>query len=363
MEKRENLPMKDKILTRMGDGERVYMASEEVKEDILAATREAARRAEIPELTADEMEELFEIMAEPCRAVSVRPGREVIVTDDGCSMSFYSGQDSGGVGISMSRQQAVLTYERACAADTTSMGHSDYSFKPVKPIINSEMNEYYANSMVTTAPFLYGAQPNMGLYFQPDGPHENPADLLARGKIKEAQQVQEAAAEQLRQDLVFVGKKLNSIGCEGLNFDTAGSAGDADFMAALQAIGDIKKTAPDMPIILGGSVEFVLGMHGEVQFQNRQLAGMYPHQQARIAEAAGASIYGVAIGTNTNESVPWNVARALTFVKAAVAAVEIPVHVNVGMGVGGVPMMEAPPIDSVTRASKSLVQIGKADGL
>ena len=33
------------------------------------------------------------------------------------------------------------------------------------------------------------------------------------------------------------------------------------------------------------------------------------------------------------------------------------------MGVGGVPMMEAPPIDSVTRASKSLVQIGKADGL
>jgi hypothetical protein len=26
-------------------------------------------------------------------------------------------------------------------------------------------------------------------------------------------------------------------------------------------------------------------------------------------------------------------------------------------------MMEAPPIDSVTRASKALVQIGKADGL
>ena len=59
----------------------------------------------------------------------------------------------------------------------------------------------------------------------------------------------------------------------------------------------------------------------------------------------------------------WNTARAVTFAKAAVSAVSIPVHVNVGMGVGGVPMMEAPPIDSVTRASKSLVQIGKADGL
>ena len=355
--------MSEKILSRMGDGELVSMAAEEVKDDIVAATREAAQCAEIPELTADDRAVLFAIMAEPSRAVSVRPGQEVIVTDDGCSMSFYSGQDSGGVGISLSRLQAILTYERACAADTTSMGHSDYSFKPVKPIINSEMNEYYTTSLMTTAPFLYGAQPNMGLYFQPDGPHQNPADLLAQGKIKEAQEVQEAAAAQLREDLVFVGNKLNSVGCEGLNLDTAGSAGDADLLAALQAIGDLRKAAPNMPVILGGSGEFVLGMHGEITFQGHQLAGMYPHQQARIAEAAGANIFGAAIGTNTNESLAYNVARSVTFVKAAVAAVDIPVHVNVGMGVGGVPMMEAPPIDSVTRASKSLVQIGKADGL
>ena len=352
--------MRSKILIRMGDGELVSMSLEEIKEDIVAATQEAAQRAEIPELTADEIEQLLEIMAEPSRAVSVASGQEVIVTDDGCSMSFYSGQDGGGVGVPMSRLQAVLTYERACAADTTSMGHSDYSFKPVKPIINFEMNEYYTASMMTTAPFLYGAQPNMGLYFQPDGPHPNPADLLPRGKIKEAQ---EAASEQLRQDLVFVGKKLNGIGCEGLNFDTSGSAGDADYWAALQAVSDLKKATPDLPIIMGGSGEFVLGMHGEVTFNDKQLAGMYPHQQAKIAEAAGAGIYGVAVGTNTNESVAWNIARSLTFVKEAVAAVDIPVHVNVGMGVGGVPMMEAPPIDSVTRASKSLVQIGKADGL
>jgi dimethylamine--corrinoid protein Co-methyltransferase len=263
----------------------------------------------------------------------------------------------------MSRLQAILTYERALAADSTSMGHSDYSFKPVKPIINFELNEYYTASMMTTAPFLYGAQPNMGLYFQPDGPHENPADLLPRGKIKEARDVQVAAARQLRDDLVFVGKKLNTIGCEGLNLDTSGSAGDADFWAALQAICDLKNATPNMPVIMGGSGEFVLGMHGELEFKGKQLAGMYPHQQAQTAETAGASIYGVAIGTRTTQSLPWNIARAVTFVKAAVTAVNIPVHANVGMGVGGVPMMEAPPIDSVTRASKSLVQIGKADGL
>ena len=163
-------------------------------------------------------------------------------------MSFYSGQDGGGVGVSMSRLQAILTYERALAADTTSMGHSDYSFKPVKPIINFEMNEYYTASMMTTAPFLYGAQPNMGLYFQPDGPHENPADLLPQGKIKEAREVQEAAAEPLRGDLVFVGKKLNTIGCEGLNFDTGGSAGDADFWADLQAVRDLADGTGDVAV-------------------------------------------------------------------------------------------------------------------
>ena len=42
---------------------------------------------------------------------------------------------------------------------------------------------------------------------------------------------------------------------------------------------------------------------------------------------------------------------------------DIPVHPNVGMGVCGVPMFEVPPVDAVTRASKSLVQSGKADGL
>lgn len=355
--------MKDQIITRMGDGERVGVSAAEIKDDILAGTQDAAQNAEIAELQSDERQQLFEIIAEPSRVVSVLPGEEVVVTDDGCSMSFYAGQDSSGIGIPMSRLQAILTYERACAADTTSMGHSDYSIKPVKPIINFEMAEYYTASLMTTAPLFYGAQPNLGLYFQPDGPHPNPADLLPRGKINEARETQEKAAEQLRNDLVFVGKKLYSIGCEGLNFDTCGSAGDADFLAALQALADLKEAASNMPVIMGGSGEFVLGLHGEVTFDGKRLAGMYPHDQAKVAQAAGASIYGIAININTSKTVAWNIARAATFVKAAVEAADIPIHVNVGMGVGGVPMMEAPPIDSVTRASKSLVQIGKADGL
>lgn len=355
--------MNKQILTRMGDGERVWLSASEVRADIDEGAEDAAQRADITELTNEDKDLLFQIIADPARIVSVSPGEEVIVTDDGCSMSFYSGQDGGGVGIPMSRLQAVLTYERACGGDTTSMGHSDYSFKPIKPIVNFEANEYYNISMHTTAPFFYGAQPNMGLYFQPDGPCPNPSELLPNGNIAGALQAQEDAAKLLTRDLVFVGKKMAQVGCEGLNFDTSGSAGDADFQAALAAVQELKQAIPDIPIIMGASGEFVIGMHGQVEFNGKRLAGLYPHEQAQVVAEAGADVFGVAMGTNTTRSVAWNLSRATTFLKETSATSPIPVHANVGMGVGGVPMMEQTPIDSVTRVSKALVQIGKADGL
>lgn len=355
--------MSDKILTRMGDGERVWMTSSEIIKDIKEGTTDAAERGRISELSTEEQDRLYEIITDPSRIVSVKPGEEVIVSDDGCSMSFYSGQDGGGVGVPLSRMQAALTYERACGADTISLGHSDYSYKPVKSIINIEANEYYNISMVSTAPFFYGAQPNLGLYFQPDGPFPNAAELLPLGKIDEARKAQEQAADYLTDDLVFVGKKLAEVGLEGLNFDTCGSAGDADFLAALRAVEILKAKIPDLPILMGGSGEFIIGMHGELTFSGKKIAGMYTHEQAKAVEAAGADIFGMAVNTVTTKSVQWNLARATTFLKATTEASGIPVHANVGMGVCGVPMMESPAIDSVTRVSKSLVEIGKADGL
>lgn len=355
--------MDRKIITRMGDGERVLMSRSEVREDIAEGTEDAAQRGRIPAITAEERDRLLEIICDPSRTVSVERGQEVIVTDDGCSMSFYSGQDGGGVGAPLSRMQAILTYERACGADTTSLGHSDYSYKPVKPIINFEMNDYYNISMASTAPLFYGAQPNMGLYYQPDGPCRNPGELFGSGKIDEAREAQEEALRYLKDDLVFVGKKLAEVGCEGLNFDTSGSAGDAEFLAALEAVSELKRAVPDLPIIMGSAGEFILGMHGEVKYGTRQLAGLYAHEQVKVVESAGADIFGLAVNTNTSKSVPWNLARAVTFLKQAVSVANIPIHANVGMGVCGVPMMEQPPIDSVSRVSKALVQIGKADGL
>jgi dimethylamine--corrinoid protein Co-methyltransferase len=109
--------------------------------------------------------------------------------------------------------------------------------------------------------------------------------------------------------------------------------------------------------------ECVLGMHGELEFEGRRLAGMWPKDQLAAATAAGATIFGPAVNVNTTKSVAWNVARACTIVKPCMATATIPVHMNAGMGVGGVPMSAYPPADATARVSRALVDILKLDGL
>jgi dimethylamine--corrinoid protein Co-methyltransferase len=205
--------------------------------------------------------------------------------------------------------------------------------------------------------------PNLGLYSQPDGPFPNPAELLPLGKIDEAQAAYEAAAEEAVKDMLYASEKMIASGSDGVNLDTVGGAGDADFFAALIAARRLKERYPAICIELGMAGEFVLGMHSELEFDGVRLAGLYPHDQVKLAQRAGVTIFGPVVNTNTSESCPWNLARSVTFVKACCEVAEIPVHVNMGMGVGAVTVNDHPPVDVVSRASKAMVEICRLDGL
>ena len=61
--------------------------------------------------------------------------------------------------------------------------------------------------------------------------------------------------------------------------------------------------------------EFVLGMHGELEYDGKRLAGMWPQAQMEVAVKAGVTIFGPAVNVNTGKSVAWNTARTLTIVK------------------------------------------------
>jgi len=346
-----------KIKTRMGDGFRVEMDEAEVREDLEVGTKDAAERAGVSPLTDDELKYLYELFECPYRVVGVEEGKEVVLSYDSSNTKIKRAQ------ITVSKIQSLQVLERALGADTLELAHIDYSYKAVKPIVPFEIPIMEQALLLTIPALFYGAMPNLGLYSQPDGPCPNPADLLPKGKIAEAQASYEEAVEYAVSDMVYVGSEMYEAGADGINFDTTAAAGDAEFLATLRAVEILKKKYPEMGIEMGMSGEFILGMHGEVEYDGVRLAGLYPHDQLKLAQKAGVSIFGPAINIVTNESLPWNVARSITWTKACSEVSEIPIHANLGMGVGGVPLNLTPPVDALSRTSKAHVEICRLDGL
>jgi dimethylamine--corrinoid protein Co-methyltransferase len=355
--------MATEYFLRMGDGAKIFMTKEDIMADIEVGSADAADLGDIPALSEDEMEKMLEIIINPNRIVGVEPGMEVPVTHDIGAIRIDGDQGNSGVGIPASRLVGSMMHERAFGADTMELGHIDYSFKPVKPVIAQEQQTMEVCQQNMVIPMLYGAMPNMGLYYTPDGPFENPGDLMKAFKISEAQESIQKAGDHGIRDMTWIMQRLMHVGCDGVNFDTIGAAGDGDAYASFNSIEALRKEFPNMYINAGMAGELVLGMHGQLEYDGTVLAGLWPHQQAPLAAKAGANTFGPVCNTNTSKTSAWNLGRAVTFMKAAVEASPIPCHVDMGMGVGGIPMLETPPIDAVTRASKAMVEIAGVDGI
>ncbi len=346
-----------KIITRFGDGYKAELSEDEVKADIIEGSNDAASRAGIEPLKEDEIQHIFEIFKNTDKIVGVEAGREVVMTYDGMSSKIRRAH------VTIDRVQSLQVFERAMGADTLELQHIDYSYKPVKPIVGFELPDLDLLLNSTVAPVFYGGMPNLGLYSQPDGPCPNPSDLLPQGKIEEARRAYEEAAELAIDDIVFVASAMYEGGVDGINIDTVGAAGDADFLAALKATEILRKKFPDLGIEMGMAGEFVLGMHGGLEWHGHRLAGLFPQDQVKLAKEAGATVFGPAINIVTTNSLPWNVARSVTFCKACSEVSEIPVHANLGMGVCGIPLTLTVPVDALSRATKAHVEICKLDGL
>ena len=234
------------ILTRYGDNYIAELSEEDIRADIDDGTADAADRAQIPELTKDEKDYLFEIIADPQKIVSVERGKEVVVSFDAGTLKLTVRN-----GISMDRSAAILTQERALASDSIELCHVDYSYKPIKPIIAEERQAMEQAQLLSVLPVLYGAMPNMGLYTKPDGPCDNWSELLPAGRIPEARAAQEEAIEHAIKDIVFVASNMIESGADGINFDTVGASGDADVKASLEAVRILKEKYPTIQYVWG----------------------------------------------------------------------------------------------------------------
>jgi len=341
-----------RIPTRMGDGSLTHMTPSELRADVEAGMQAAMARGKVPPLTEAEIDHLVDIFASRARFTGVDIGDEVILSKDG------SGTPQLG-----SRVDALYACEQVLAHDTCELFHIDYSYKAVKTVVPFEQQMMKEAQERCTIPVHYGAQPDLGRYSAPDGPCGNWSELLPEMKIDEARAAQEEAVELAVEDMVFVAESMWDAGADGINFDTAGAAGDADFLATLKAVETLRARHPDMGIMVGMAGELQLGTHAQLEYQGVRLAGLKPEGQLEVVQKAGATVFGPAVTTNTSKSTAWNTARAVTYVKPCMDKAQIPVHMNVGMGVGGVPMYGFCPVDAVTRASVACVDILRLDGL
>jgi dimethylamine---corrinoid protein Co-methyltransferase len=344
--------MDAKIPTRMGDGSPAEMTRGELREGIEDATQLAAKKAKVEPLTQDELDHVLDIYASPARFASVDIGDEVMLSCDGGGSRF--------VGTPV---MDMIECEQRLGHDCIELWHIEYSYKAVKTILAYEQQQMQHALLQTIAPAQYGAQPNLGFYSQPDGPAPNWFELLPQGRIAEARAAVELAVEHAVKDFVYIADGMLEMGADGVNFDTTGGAGDADFLSSLLAVERVREKYPDRGIELGMAAELVMGVHSELEYKGHRLAGMWPAQQLEMATLAGAHIFGPTVNVNSGKSCAWNTTYALTLIKPAAVSATIPVHVNAGQGVCGVPLNGYPGVDAVSRMAKCFVEILRIDGL
>jgi dimethylamine--corrinoid protein Co-methyltransferase len=344
--------MEEGIPTRMGDGTLARLTRSQIRADVEAGTEAAAKRAKLPPLAADEIEHVTDVYASAARFTGVDLGDEIVLSCDGTGMKTHA-----------TRQQDMQSFEQWMGADLVELCVGDYSLKVVRTILPYEAQCLHDAQLQMVVPMQYGVMPNLGLYSKPDGPCQNWNELLPLADIDGARGAEEEAVEMAVADMVKLADAMWEAGADGLDWDTTGASGDPEFLAALRATEIVRKKYPDMGVELGMAGEFVLGMHGELEWDGVRLAGLWPREQLLLAQKAGATMFGPVVNVNTGKSCAWNIARAIAIVKPCMAVATIPVHMNAGMGVGAVPMFVHPPGDAVCRAAKACVDILRLDGL
>ena len=133
--------------------------------------------------------------------------------------------------------------------------------------------------------------------------------------------------------------------------------GDGTF-AHLTRSEIIREKYPDFGVQLGMAGEFVLGMHGRLEYEGVRLAGLWPKEQLLLAQQAGATMFGPVVNVNTGKSCAWNVARAVALVKPCMEVATIPV---LGKGVLMTVAIYAEAADAIVNSDRAAAVAGCRD--
>ena len=153
-------------------------------------------------------------------------------------------------------------------------------------------------------------------------------------------------------------------GADGIDFDTAGAAGDGDFLATLRGRRDIRAAHPDMGIEVGMAGEFVLGMHGGSSTTACVSPACGRGNRWSWRPGRGDDLRAGGEREHAAGSCAWNIARALTLVKPCCDDGRDPHPHERGHGRGRrADEQLRRRVDAVSRASRACVDILHLDGL
>ena len=139
-----------KIFSRLGDGFATFLTEGELRKNLEEGTQDASERGNIPALTGDEIEHLYDICKGIHKISGVQKGCEVIMTYDGGTNKIPR------LGVNTGRLQTLQIYERCFGADTTELSDPDYTFRQVKPTLRDDIPMMEQAQLLMVVPVFYG---------------------------------------------------------------------------------------------------------------------------------------------------------------------------------------------------------------
>ena len=277
------------IKTRLGDGSLIELSPADLRVDLESGTAAAATRAKVAPLTEDELAHLFDIFASNSRFTGVDIGDEVVLSIDGSGNA-----DSGSV------VDGLLQWQNHLGADIVELWNHDYSFKAVKTVLSFE----------TQAMRRRAAEPGRARPVRGDA---RPRALLdaRRTRARTGPSCSpRAGSTRLVRRRSSPSSTPSATWCSSPR--ACGRPGPTPSISTRQELratptssrrcGPSKVLPPEYPDIgieVGMATEFVLGMHGELAYAGRRLAGMWAADQLAMATQAGATVFGPAVTVDT----------------------------------------------------------------
>ena len=264
-----------------------------------SSARDAPRR---PRLSASELDHLRRGLRQRAKFSAVDLGDEVVLSFDG----------SGNLDSAPRRRR--YSYQCHHGADMLELFGIDYSYKAVKTILSYKAQAMKTAQLNLIALLQYGAMPTWAGTPCPTAPSPT-GRSSCRWQHRRGARRAGGGHRHAVTDMVFVAEGWEA-GADGLDFDTAGGRRRRRLPGGPHRHRDIRAATPTRHRARHGR-RVRAGHARRARVPGPAARRHVAAEQVKVAQEAGATMFGPAVNVNTTRSQAWNIARACTIISRA----------------------------------------------